>query len=103
MNDRLGREQELREKLKATVERYENVFGKQLTVGNLKDYLDEEEKKNKLDFLRGRMGLLSDTDIGYMRNILKENAKAPNTASPKVVSALTDIDEDEIEEDNEEN
>lgn len=94
-NKRAGREQELRNKLKATVNRYEDVFAKPLTTSVLKEFLDESEKNNRMVFLRDRMGMLSDQDVNYLRNVLKENvagSSAPVNAAPKEVD-FGDVDD----------
>lgn len=94
-NKRAGREQELRNKLKATVNRYEDVFAKPLTTSVLKEFLDESEKNNRMVFLRDRMGMLSDQDVNYLRNVLKENvagSSAPVKAAPKEVE-LDDVED----------
>lgn len=88
-NRRAGREEELRSKLKATVARYEDVFGKSLTAGGLKEFLDESEKRNRLSFLTDRLGMLSDVDISYLRNILKENI----VGSDRVKQVEVDVDD----------
>lgn len=72
-NRRAGRETELRKKMLATVARFEDVFKKALTPVLLRQFLDAEEVRNRHNFLRDRLGELSDTDIGYLRNVLKEN------------------------------
>jgi len=101
-NKRAGREAELREKLKKAMQRYEDVFGKPLTVATLKMFLDESEKKNTLDFLKNRIGEpISDVDIEYMRSILKENVATPVNKSVSVdTSGIDELDDLNAPEEN---
>lgn len=101
-NKRAGREDELRTKLKDTLQRFEHVFNKPLTTTVLKEFLDESEKWNRLNFLKDRMGVLSDMDVKYLRNILKENVAASTkevAVDDKALEDISDIDiDDDIEE-----
>lgn len=105
INKRAGRDAELREKLKATQDRYEEVFGKPLSLIALKDFLDDSEKQNKFNFLRDRLGVLSDLDVSYLRNVLKENVVNKTVPASNESPDLDDVnldedgDEDESEED----
>lgn len=99
-NKRLGRENELRVKLKAALDRYEAVFGKPLSVSFLSEYLTDAEKQNKYIFLKDRIGMLSDQDVKYLRFVLAENKSAPDhevkvaTEDETDLSELEDIDTD---------
>ena len=95
-NRRAGREDELRKKLKATVQRYEDVFAKPLTTSVLKEFLDDCEHHNKMTFLRDRMGLLSDQDVAYLRNVLKENVA--NAFSVAATNKPSEMDVEELED-----
>lgn len=98
-NKRAGREDELRKKLKAACDRYESVFGKPLGVAELKDFLDFSEAQNKRVFLTDRIGVLSDQDVAYLRNVLKENVST-SPAQPVQVATAEDVDSiEEIDED----
>lgn len=102
-NKRAGREEELRKKVKECIERYESVFGTPLTTEALKSFLDYSEADNRNIFLRGRIGVLSDTDVGYLRLVLKENAKGTKIKDPlpdeDALEDLEDISDDELLED----
>jgi len=100
---RIGREQELRNKLKETLTRFEDVFKYPLSVSALKVFLDECELENRHSFLRDRLGLLSDKDVEYLRIVLKESAeKGLNKPTPKEVEEATaeidDIDDVDFDE-----
>ncbi len=100
-NKREGRETELRKRVKECIERYESVFGKPLTTEALKFFLDESEKDNRNEFLRSRIGVLSDMDITYLRRVLKENVKGTKLKDPlpeEEIPELDDIEESGIEE-----
>lgn len=107
-NKRLGREQELRLKMKAALDRYEAVFGKPLSVQFLSQYLTDAEKNNKYVFLKDRVGELSDQDVKFLRFILAENSSAPETEVKVVTDEdntlenLEDIEEDFTEDADEE-
>lgn len=95
-NKRAGREQELRVKMKGAIERFESVFGRALSAVVLKEFLDESEKHNRISFLRDRMGVLSDVDVGYLRNVLKENLKSPSTSIVTGDTTEDEVDSDEL-------
>ena len=100
-NKRAGREDELRRKVKESIERYESVFGVPLTTEALKAFLDYSEEHNRNTFLVARIGVLSDADVGYLRNVLKENAKGTKLKDPLPdVDALSELDDvdDQLEE-----
>ena len=100
-NKREGRETELRKRVKECIERYESVFGKPLPTEALKFFLDESEKDNRNEFLRSRIGVLSDMDITYLRRVLKENVKGTKLKDPlseEEIPELDDIEESGIEE-----
>lgn len=92
-NKRAGRETELRQKVKDCIERYEDVFGKPLTTEALKKFLDYSEEQNRNIFLTGRIGVLSDMDIVYLRRVLKENVKGTKIKDPLPDESLSDLDE----------
>jgi hypothetical protein len=97
-NKRAGREEELRKKIKEVIERYESVFGSPLTTEALKDFLDYSEAQNRNTFLVDRVGVLSDMDVKYLRNVLKENKKGTRIKDPLPdVDALSDLDDVEDE------
>ncbi len=96
-NKRIGRESELRKKVKDAMQRHVDVFGKELTVEGLREFLDESEKQNRLTFLRDRIGMLSDLDVKFIRDVLK-GSKGANIA----VVDTESLDElDEISDDDE--
>lgn len=92
-NKRVGRENELRQKLKDTVKRFEDVFAKPLSTVVLKEFLDESEKNNRMIFLKDRMGQLSDADVNYLRNVLKENVVSTTKAAVVSSDELDDVDD----------
>lgn len=96
-NRRAGREKELRAKLKACADRYETVFGKTLSVNDIRFFCDEEEKREKLTFLRDRVGQLSFADVGYVRQIIKSGEVAPELP-PKLDEVEEEEEQAELEE-----
>jgi hypothetical protein len=86
---RIGRDTELRNKLKEASERYESVMGAPLSVDVLKRFLDESEWNNKFLFLRDRIGVLSDADVGFVRQILKVSVR-PVPVSEEAVEELSE-------------
>ena len=99
-NKRAGRETELKNKMKGTIERYESVFGKPLDVKTILDYLTHEELNNKMVFMRDRMGVLSDADVGFLRNMVKVTKAAPELVPNLGGDEDFDLDEnlDEVDE-----
>lgn len=98
-NKRAGRESELRKKLKASLSRYEDVFKKPLSVNALEEFLDESEKNNRLVFLKDRIGVLSDQDVKYLRDFLKEQGKGEvevEVGDSDSLEELSEIDDDDI-------
>lgn len=93
-----GRQIELRKKMKESLERYDAVFGRSLSVKELKDFLAEEAKQEKWRFLRDRLGLLSDTDIKFLREIIDSGTALSAEAPPEIDDELEDLVEDEGEE-----
>lgn len=93
-NKRLGREKELRRKMRDCMDRFESVFGKPLSTGIILEFLDESEKHNRLTFLKDRIGLLSDWDVEYIRTVLKAASK-----SPELVPDIEDAESDEGDDD----
>ena len=91
VNKQAGRQEELRKKMKDTIERYESVFSKPLSVAYLREFLAEESKQEGFRFLRDRLGFLSGTDIKYLRNIVDDRAKSPETPPS--------LDEDDVDDD----
>lgn len=92
-NRRAGREEELRKKAKEAIKRYEDVFAKPLSTALLKEFLDWSEQQTRLTFLRDRLGVLSDTDVRYLRNFLKENGAVDEDPSDLVdPPSVDDID-----------
>lgn len=97
-NKNLGRQKELVRKLKLTCDRYESVFDKPLTVDELEYFLDEEWKRDRLSFLRDRMGQLSQTDIIFLRDHLKRSTTSKELP-PELNENLEEIEDGETEED----
>lgn len=97
-NKRAGREKELRGKLKETLTRFEDVFGRVLSPSVLKEFLDESEKHNRISFLRDRMGMLSDMDVQYLRNILKENVLEDDSKYSKDAAKNNEVSLDEVDD-----
>ena len=98
-NRRAGREEELSKKLKLAVDRFESVFSKPLTVKVILEYLAHEEFRNRVKFLRDRIGELTDADVGFLRKLI-----AHSGAAPEVVPDMVDADQlslDEIDGDEE--
>lgn len=94
LNKRAGREDELRKKMKEVIQRYKDVFSSDLTTNVLKDFLVDSRKANKNNFLRDRIGVLSDIDIDYLETILKENVKDSALQDPTdEENALEDLDD----------
>jgi len=95
INKRVGRERELRKKLREAVDRYELTFHKPLSPLVLKEFLVESKKHNQLVFLRDRVGVLSDQDCDYLMHILKENPVNESTVPVQV--ALDELDDGSME------
>ena len=100
-NKRAGREEELRRKVKEVIERYESVFGAPLTTEAFKAFLDYSEAQNRNTFLVDRVGVLSDMDVKYLRNVLKENKEGTRIKDPlpdedalDALDELDDVDEE---------
>ncbi len=105
VNKRAGREEELRRKVKETIDRYESVFNVPLSTEALESFLNYSEENNRNVFLTGRIGVLSDMDVKYLRNVLKENTKGTNRAindplpDPEALEGLDDIEDGSNESD----
>lgn len=96
VNKRIGREKELKKKIKAAIDRYETVFGKPLSAGALKEFCDYCEKENRMVFLRDRIGRLSDVDSTFIRGLLKETA-ASNEVQPRIdTEDLEEVDDEDL-------
>lgn len=98
-NKRAGREKELRQKVRDATDRFESVFGRPLSVGVLREFLDESRKHNRLVFLKDRVGILSDADVDFLENVLKENSKQPESK----LQTLVDDQPEDVEFDGSEN
>lgn len=84
VNRLAGRQKELRDRMKKTIDRYEAVFGKPLSVKVLKDFLHEEKKEEFKVFMRDRMGTLSGSDITFLLAVLDEKQVAPELPAATV-------------------
>ena len=62
-NKRAGREEELRKKLKAAIERYETVFATPLSTQTLLEFLEYSAQQERMKFLVDRVGVLSLMDV----------------------------------------
>jgi len=102
-NKRIGRETELRKKVKETADRFEGVFGKPLSPKILNEFLDHSEKHNRNQFLVDKIGVLSDADVHFLRSVLKENvsdksmeeeSEAP--AGQVDIDDLDDLDDSQV-------
>lgn len=96
-NKRAGRDKELRGKIKSALDRYEAVFGKPLSTEVLHEFLDESEKNNRIQFLKDRVGVLSDQDVKYLRELLDENKGSPETELTVADDDLDEISESDLE------
>ena len=94
VNRRLGREKELRKKMRLALERFESVFAKPLSVNVIKEFLDHSEKQNRLVFLTDRLGVLSDQDVAYVRTLLKEVTVSPELQPELPTEEIEEITED---------
>ncbi len=92
---RAGRDKELRTKLKNVLDRFEAVFNKPLSVDVLHEFLDESEKHNRIQFLKDRIGVLSDQDVSFLRNVLSENSGTHETELV-VADEIEELTEDDL-------
>lgn len=98
-NRRIGREKELKDKLKSAAERYEGIFGKPLSVKVLTEFLDHSERQNWITFLKSRIGEpLSDVDIKYLRDIVRSTMGSDSPSEGRVALAQhVDDDLDDLD------
>lgn len=92
INRRVGREKELRQRMKDTLSRYEAVFGKVITVKELREWLIEEGKEEKRQFLRDRMGFLSNVDTSFLLRVIDDAGGAPEMP-PEVLDEMDEIED----------
>ena len=96
-NKRIGRETELRKKIKDTADRFEGVFGKPLSPKILHQFLDHSEEHNRNQFLVDKIGVLSDADVHFLRSVLKENVSSAS-AEEDVEESPEQVDIDDLED-----
>lgn len=95
---RAGRQEELRRRLKETTDRYEAVFGRELQLPELKEYIEHAAKQDRYRFLHQRLGDLSEVDCKYLMDLLGAVEAPKGRGRPAAQKPAFD-DEDEDEED----
>ena len=96
-NKRAGRDKELRGKVKNALARFESVFNKPLSTEVLNEFLDYCETQNRIQFLRDRVGDLSDQDVKFLRELINENGASSETEVTVADDDLEEISDSDLE------
>ena len=67
-----ARQDELKEKLKVAMKRYQDTHNEVLTVVDIKEFVEQFELQEKIAFLSRRIAPLSQKDIVFLKTVVNE-------------------------------